>query len=152
MLSSRFCRMSLAALAATGSIGAAAFLGAAGPASASSALVKSIKCSHLTGNIATTAKLTVCTGNTGGASKAMTVTTLEAGGPINWKNGKSTTIAAPTLTTGTKCPAGDTDEIAKAKVTADTTKSVTVGSTSTIEACVDSSGNLSLAPGTVAKI
>jgi hypothetical protein len=69
-----------------------------------------------------------------------------------WVNGLKTKLGAPTLSTGTLCPAGDTDEIAKGKVLADTTHHATVGEGYKIEACVDASGNISLAPGTKAKI
>jgi hypothetical protein len=67
-------------------------------------------------------------------------------------NGKTTTIGAPTLSTGTNCPAGDTDEVAKSTVTADTTGSVTVGSKTKVEVCITGSGSISLPAGKKAKI
>lgn len=152
MFRSRLCRMSLAAAAATASIGAAAVTAAAGSASASSAAALSVKCTTLTGNSGTTVMLSGCSGNTGGASKALPITALVSGGTIKWKNLKTTKVGAPAITPGTLCPAGDTDDIAKSKILADTTHSVTVGSTTNIEVCIDGSGNLSLAPGTKAKI
>jgi hypothetical protein len=72
---------------------------------------------------------------------------------IKWVNGLKTKISASTLATGTLCPAGSAaDEVVTGKVLADTTHHATVGSGYKFEVCLDSSNNLSLAPGTKAKI
>ncbi len=150
MMGSRIVRFTTAGLVLAIPLGLV--VGLSGPASATQPAVLSVKCTGLTGNTSTTVTLTGCSGNTGGSSTALSVATLTTGGPITWTNGKKTTIAAPVHLSGTNCPTGTTDIIAKAKVTADTTHSVTVGSKAKIEVCVDSSGNLSLPPGKKAKI
>ncbi len=83
---------------------------------------------------------------------ALPVATLATGGTITWVNGKKTKISAPVLSSGTNCPLGDTDAVAKGTVKNDTTGSATVGSQYKIEVCVDGSGNVSLPPGKKAKI
>jgi hypothetical protein len=117
--------------------------------SAGAAKTKTITCTKLKGNASTTVQASGCNGNTGTKSKKMSPTLLAGGGVVKWANGKTTTIAAPTLSTGTLCPAGDTDVIATGTVTADTTLSAKpIPGTYFIEACIDGSGNISLAPGT----
>jgi hypothetical protein len=150
MLSSRIARLSFsAAVALALPIGGAVAL-SAGPAGA--AKNKAIVCTKLSGT-ESAAKLKKCSGNTGTKSKSINGSTLLGGGPINWKNGKSTTISAPVLGTGTKCPAGTSDDVTiSGTVTADTTGSATVGGPYSAEICVASSGALSLAPGTSASI
>lgn len=137
--------LGVAVLAAAGSIGAfASTSGAAKPAT-----TKTITCSKLSGNATTTAQAKGCTGNTGGKSKKISPSTLLAGGTINWANGKTTTIGAPTLGTGSLCPSGDTDATISGAVTADTTKSAKpIPGVYSGEVCVSSTGALSLAPGT----
>jgi hypothetical protein len=152
MFRSRLSRTTIAAVAAASAIGGFAAIGSAGAASAAPGAALSVKCTSITGNSSTTVQLLGCSGNTGGSSKALLVSTLASGGVIKWHNRLKTTIGTPTLGTGILCPAGDTDVTSTAKVTADTTHSVTVGSTSKIEVCVDGSGNITLAPGTKAKI
>ncbi len=127
-------------------------LSLSGPASASQPQVLKIKCTGLTGNTSSTVMLTGCNGNTGGSSMPLPVATLAGGGAITWTNGQSTTISTPAISAGTHCPVGDTDVVAKAKVTADTTGSATVGGKAKIEVCIDSAGNVSLPPGKKAKI
>jgi len=113
----------------------------------------SIKCTNLSGNESSTATLSGCTGNTGGSSMPIAVTTLTSGGTITWSNGKATTVGAPTSGSGTLCPTGSAeDDVLKGTVTADTTGSVTVPSKYNIELCIDPSGNFSLPPGKKAKI
>ncbi len=150
MLRSHMFRMSVAAVAATASLGAVAVTGMASSASASTGL--KVKCTTLTGNDTSTATLTGCNGNTGGATMPIAITSLITGGTITWANSLTTTIGAPTITTGILCPVGDSDDVAKGTVTADTTGSVTVGGKYKIEICIDGSGNLSLPPGKKAKI
>jgi hypothetical protein len=150
MLRSRLYWLSVAALAAGISLEAVVVL--AGPQGVASATTSSIQCKTLIGNTQKTVTLKGCSGNTGKASKPMPVSSLLGGGKAKWMNKKTTTIAAPNLSGGALCPAGDADAVATGIVTADTTKSVTIGSAYTLEVCVDPSGNVSLAPGTKAVI
>jgi hypothetical protein len=126
------------------------------PLGSASAALPSIKCGKLTGTISTTVTLSKCSGNTGGASKAMPAASLASGGTINWVNGKSTTVTLKVSTTEhdttetLTCPAGTTEYEAKGKVTADTTGSAPVGGVAKAEVCADSTGNLSLEPGSKA--
>jgi hypothetical protein len=142
--------MSIAAMAATASMGAMGAVGLAGPASAATL---SIKCKALSGNDTSTTTLSLCSGNTGGSSKPLPAATLAAGGVIKWVNGLKTKLSAPTLTAGSLCPAGTSiDDVATGTVLSDTTHSVTLHSAYKLEVCVDGSGNVTLAPGTKAKI
>jgi hypothetical protein len=132
----------IAALVSGGTIGALA-------PSAGAAKTKTIKCTKLSGNASTKVQASGCNGNTGTKSKKMAATVLAGGGTIKWANGKTTTIAAPTLATGSLCPAGDTDVVASGAVTADTTGSAKpIPGVFSVEVCLDGSGNISLAPGT----
>lgn len=145
MFKSRIVRM-----VASGALAGASVLVFAGP---SSAAVTGIACSSMTGNIAKTVTLKKCTGNTGGASKALPAAALASGGKVTWKNGKSTTV---TLTVkngpGTKCAVGDTEYDASGKVTADTTGSAKVGGKVLAKVCVNGAGAVTLVPGTKATI
>ncbi len=117
----------------------------AGPAGAAT---KTITCTKAKGNIGTKMKFSGCSGNTGGGSKGFTAATLEGGGTIKWKSGKTTTFSAPTLGTGTNCAVGDTDITATGAVTGDTTGSAKpIPGTYSGEVCVDGSGNISLPAG-----
>lgn len=145
MFHSRLVRL-LAIAAVAGSASVATF---AGPASA---VLPSIKCAALTGNITTTVKLSKCTGNTGKASKPIPATQLTTGGKITWVNGKTTTVTLSVKQQGTACPAGSTEYQATGKVTADTTGSAAVGGKAKANACVDAAGKVTLAPGTKAII
>ncbi len=135
----------IAVLASAGSLGAfASSSGAASPAT-----TKTITCSKLTGNANTKVQAKNCTGNTGTKSKKLSPTTLASGGPINWANGKTTTIGQPTLGNGSLCATGDIDFTLSGAVTADNTKSAKpIPGVYAGEVCVDSAGNVSLAPGT----
>jgi hypothetical protein len=130
-------------------------LATVGTATSASALDPTgIRCKVLTGNIATTVTLKKCNGNTGGASQAMTATSLATGGTINWVNGKSTTVKL-TVAEGdsTTCPVNNTRYNAKGKVTADTTGSTTVGAKVKAAVCVDNgTGAIMLVPDTKAVI
>jgi len=152
MLRSRIARFATAGLVIATPL--SLVIGLSGPASASQpAVVLSIKCSGLSGNISSTVTLSGCNHNSGGGSQPLNAAALATGGTITWLNGKTTKIGAPALSTGTLCPAGTaTDEVAKSTVTADTTHSVTVGSKTKVEVCIDSSGNITLPPGKKAKI
>jgi hypothetical protein len=132
----------IAALVSGGIIGALA-------PSAGAAGTKTIKCTKLTGNVSTKVQASGCNGNTGTKSKKMAATVLAGGGTIKWANGKTTTIGAPSLATGSLCPAGDTDVVATGSVTADTTGSAKpIPGVFNAEVCVSSTGAISLAPGT----
>ena len=116
---------------------------------------KGITCSKGTGSgkvakLSATIDLSSCTGTTGGKG---TTTGKEGAttGTIKWGNGKSTSLTE-TQGTGTNCPstAAD-DELITGTVTADTTKSTTVGAAVSAEFCVNVKGSkftLALAPGT----
>jgi hypothetical protein len=134
----------IAALVSGGTIGAAM------APSAGAAKTKTIKCTKLKGT-ETSGKVQAsgCNGNTGTKSKKIAFATLIGGGAIKWANGKTTTIGAPTLSTGSLCPSPDTDVLASGTVTADTTGSAKpIPGVFSAEVCVDSSGNITLAPGT----
>ena len=145
MFHSKLVRL-LAIATVAGSASVATFAGSA------SAAVPSIKCASLTGNIATTVKLSKCKGNTGKASQPIPATQLATGGKITWVNGKTTTVTLSVKQQGTACAAGSTEYQATGKVTADTTGSATVGGKVKALACVDAAGNVTLAPGTKASI
>jgi hypothetical protein len=141
VLHSKSIRLTIAALAASASIGAVAFVAAG---SASAAL--SIKCSALSGSAAAGGTITLsgCTGNTGGASQPTPTATLQNGGTITWVNNLTTTVSKPTAsqtetdTTETKvCPAGTTEFESKGKVVSDTTGSAPAGGVTKAEACVN---------------
>jgi hypothetical protein len=142
MLRSKMTRL-LGIAALTGSVGVGSVLIASGPAWAKAE--KSITCKNLSGNIGSTIVASNCNGNTGGSSEPLNATTLAAGGTIDWVNGKTTTIAAPTLKTiknNAKCPSPDTAESFTAKVTGDTTGLTKLG-TAKGAVCIDGSGNIS---------
>ena len=134
----------------------------AGPAGAAKA-PKGITCSGGTGSgkvakLSATINFTGCTpstktggtGTTKGAEGASSAT-------VTWKNGKTTTFTE-TMGSGTACPTTDAaDELITGNVTADTTKSTTVGAAVSAEFCVtlNSAGTnfkLAMAPGTKFKI
>jgi hypothetical protein len=125
-------------------------LAAVGTATPAGALPTGIKCRVLTGNIATTVTLKKCSGNTGGASQAMTATSLATGGQIKWVNGKTTDVSLKVVQgDSTTCPTNNTRYDAKGKVTADTTGSTTVGAKVKASVCVDNTtGAIALVPGT----
>jgi hypothetical protein len=127
----------------------------AGPAGAAKA--KGITCTGGTGSgkvakLSATINFTGCTGNTGGKG---TTTGSEGAtsGTIKWGNAKTTSLSE-TTGTGTNCPSTDADdELITGNVTADNTKSTTVGAAVSGEFCVtlNSAGTkfkLKLAPGT----
>jgi hypothetical protein len=148
MFHSKLVRM-LAVGALAGSAAVASVPMAASPASG----VLAIKCKVLTGNISSSVKLKRCSGNTGGASKAIPAAQLASGGKIPWVNGKSTTVTLTAKQQGTACPTGSSEYVATGKVTADTTGSATVGSAVHAKACLNNAtGAISLVPGTVAVI
>ena len=130
----------------------------AGPAGAAKA-PKGIKCTGGTGSgkvakLSATINLTGCTPTTKTGGTGTTKGTEGAPtGTVNWKNGKSTTFTE-NMGTGTNCPSTDADdELITGNVTADTTKSTTVGAAVSAEFCVtlNSAGTkfkLTMAPGT----
>jgi hypothetical protein len=133
----------IAALVSGGTVGAAL------APSAGAAKTKTIKCTKLKGTVTGNIQASGCNGNTGTKSKKMASSVLASGGTVKWANGKTTTIGAPSLATGSLCPAGDTDEIASGAVTADTTGSAKpIPGVYNAEVCIDSAGNITLAPGT----
>jgi hypothetical protein len=157
MLNSRIGRMS--AVAVAGLVSVAGVVTFALPAQAA---FVGIKCKTLTGNTANTVTLSNCSGNTGGASTALSIAALGAGGTITWVNGKTTTLGTPTLsgeTDGSKdalhgsCPATASEEEAKGAVTADTTGSAPVPGVYKLEVCVNgTTGAITNEKGSAVKI
>jgi hypothetical protein len=145
MLHSRFFRLSVAALAATASLGTLAVTGLASPAYAGT----KIKCTTITGNGVSTIVLSGCNGNTGGSSLPLTAATLLSGGKLTWVNGKYTKVKT-TAVEGPlgACAAGDTEYNATGTVKADTTGSAPVGGAVKASVCVDANLNISEEPGT----
>jgi hypothetical protein len=145
MFKSRFTR-----ILASGALAGAGVVAFAVP---SGAAATGIACKSMTGNIAGNVTLKKCTGNTGGASKALPATALAQGGTITWKNNKTTTVKLTVKQgPGTKCALGDTEYDASGKVTKDTTKSVAKGAKTVAKVCVTPAGAISLLPGTQATI
>jgi hypothetical protein len=133
----------------------AATLGFAGYSSASSPAHTSypVKCISLTGTIGETGTISGCTESiTGGSGTFSTADTSPA--TITWENGETTTVTFNNKRSGTLCQAahmGTTYKIT-GTVTADTTGSITVGSTIKGAVCLHSKTTLSLAPKTTLKI
>jgi hypothetical protein len=109
---------------------------AAGPAAA---VAKGITCSKLSGSANTSTgavktKLSGCNGNTGGSGKTKG-TTSDTSETIKWVNGKSTT-GTETATAGSGCTQpGAVTEVISGNVTADNTKSTTVGAPLSATVC-----------------
>jgi hypothetical protein len=131
---------------------------------AGAAKPKGITCTKITGKVDGTtfsAKINfkTCTGTTGASGKS-TAAQTDPTTTINWANGKSTTFTNVENADGTKCKASATllaDETLSGAVTADTTKSTTVGAAVTGEFCVTenaTTGKIKLtgAPGVPFKI
>jgi hypothetical protein len=134
----------------------------AGPAGA--AKPKGITCTKITGKVnGTTASAKInfatCTGTTG-TKGTSTAAQTDPTTTIKWANGKTTTFTNVESTGGTKCKPSATllaDELLNGAVTADTTKSTTVGASVTGEFCVTSNAagtkiKLTGAPGVPFKI
>ena len=147
MLRSRTARVvTAAAIFAAATLGAVAF---AGPASA----VTEIKCTKVSGT-AVTARLSHCSGNTGGGSGPLLFPLQSGPGTVTWLNGLSTSTIETISPTerdpdarGT-CPAGTREFEDKGQVTADTTGSAPVGGIVKGEACYNATtGALTLEPG-----
>jgi hypothetical protein len=123
------------------------------------AAVGTIKCTKLTGTIASGITLSGCNGNTGGASQLIPATNLVGGGTITWVNGQTTTVTL-NATAGESdsdlrgtCSATTTEYEATGTVTADTTGSAIVGGKAKAEACLNTTtGKLTLEPGTALKL
>jgi len=114
------------------------------PASAKTKPETKITCKTLSGTIASIVA-GGCNGNTGGSSEPISGTALASGGTITWVNGKTTTIAAPTLNTVKNSKCKGTAETFSATVTHDTTGLTSLG-TATGEVCVASSSITALKP------
>jgi hypothetical protein len=155
--------LAVAALVASGVMGAVAF---GGPADA---LTLKIVCKSISRPAGfPTWGLGSCNGTTGGQGAFDFSPFAPPGGTITifWrKNTRSTKVKFATCSGegclpgvdktpdgSSTCPAGSTEFEAKGKVTADNTGSATVGGVAKAEVCVDSSGGVSLEPGTKFKI
>ena len=118
------------------------------PAWAKTKAEKSITCKKFSGTISGTVTASGCNGNTGGGSQTIAATALATGGTVQWSNGKTTTIGAPTLgsVTNKKCKAtGDSAESVSAPVMADTTGLTTLG-TLTTQVCISGTSISALKP------
>jgi hypothetical protein len=114
---------------------------------------KSIPCTTVTGTITGTVTISGCKVPLTLKKKYVSLSgqssQLASGGTLTWAPVGTTTIfGAPTLGTGTLCPAGDTDETASGIVTGGTAKVTGKGQKYKGEFCIDGSGNITLAPGT----
>ena len=148
MFHRRFTRIGIAAAAVSMSV-----VGVSGAFATPAWAFTGIKCSTLTGNIASTVTLSGCTGNTGGASTPLLATSLASGGTITWTNSQTTTVTLSVSSpAGGTCPPKTTLEQAKGTTTADTTGSAPVGGKVKVLVCLTKTGGLSLEPGHVAKI
>jgi hypothetical protein len=129
-----------------------AALVATGPAFA--VVKKSIPCTTVTGTLTGSVTITGCKvpltlKKKYVSASAPNSSALATGGTLTWSPAGTTTIlGAPTTSTGTLCPAGDTDVIAKGVVTGGTAKVTGKGQKYGGEFCIDASGNVSVAPGT----
>jgi hypothetical protein len=126
---------------------AAATLAFAGVSSAASPkLSYPVKCSHLTGTVGATGKISGCNGNTGGSGSFPAVPSSSA--TVTWANGKTTKASfnyATVSSSAQTCPSSDSEYKITGTVSADTTGSIPVGSG--LKGFVCLSGNsLSLAP------
>jgi hypothetical protein len=134
-------------LVAVGALASSAALAFA-PSGVAGAAV-GIKCTKMSGSAAKSVKLSGCSGNTGGASKAIPGSSLATGGTIKWVNGKKTSVTFTVKTKGTACKAGWTEYQAKGTVTKDNTGSAPVGSVAKGSVCVNNTTlKVSLVPGT----
>ena len=147
MLRSRVLR-TLGAVTITGAMLIGAF---SASASADSPNIPKIKCfAFSAGSTVTSFQLTACTGNTGGASMVQAGNFLTLN-PLNlvWSNSLTTDVHWSSITTGgTSCPTGTFEYKFVGTVTADTTGSAPVGGHAHGKACVNSTGVLTVAPGT----
>jgi hypothetical protein len=109
------------------------------------AVAKGITCSKVSGkadvnNNTSKISLSGCNGNTGTKGTSKGQAAVGTTGTVKWANAKSTSFTE-TVATGTTCPVTSTliaDEVLSGSVTADTTKSTTVGAAVTAEVCVNS--------------
>jgi len=141
-------RVILAAAALT--IPISAFAATATMGGAASTKVVKIKCTTITGTIASIVVSGCTGGNTGGSSMPTPGTALALGGTITWVSGSTTTIGAPTLTPvvpAKKCPGyvknaatEPTAEKFSATVTGDTGDGLAIPGLSTGGVCIGLTG------------
>lgn len=136
-------------------------VGLAGPASASVVNAKQpgVTCTKIKANITgTTAKLKSCSDlpNTGGSGKTTIAALATGSGTITWKGTGTTTLDNGTFTQVTStCPNSETEYEITLDVTGGTgkaAKSIPAGWTMQAFVCIDSSGNVTLLPGTTLNI
>jgi hypothetical protein len=123
------------------------------PAGASSSLT----CKKVSGSITGTTTISKCSVPKADKktykSASGNSTVLAGGGNITWKSsGATTSISAPTISSGTKCPAADSDVIATGSVTGGTATVTNAGDTFSGEFCITSKGKISVAKGTVVQL
>ncbi len=118
-------------------------------------------CSSLSGNVSGgSGSLGGCTdtANTGGSGTFPIAAFTSGSGTITWATGGTTNVSvtAKAVTKDEKdphgtCAAGDTEFAVKGKITGSTGLGSSVKGKIKGEVCLDSSGNLSVEPGTVLK-
>lgn len=118
-----------------------------------SAATPHIKCSKLTGFPLHGVDFLKCSGNTGESAMTVEYGFLATGGTITWANGETTTVSISLKQRGTDCARSQYQYWHTITITADTTGSTSIGSTSRSSTCVDrDSGSVKLVPGTKLKI
>ncbi len=144
-------RIMIGAIAGSAALVPLAGMTALASSPAGAAKPKGITCTALSGKVSSTGtakiKVTGCNGNTGGSGKSKGSATASSG-TITWANGKSTT-STESYASGSGCPGSDVTEVISGNVTADNTKSTSVGAALSATVCYNSStSKLSLLPGT----
>jgi hypothetical protein len=119
--------------------------------SPASAATSSVSCKKLTGNIASTVTISKCKPKSKtNKSASAPATSLASGGTITWaSSGQTTTVTLSVNQSGTACPKGDSEYIVTGSVTGGTSTYTHSGDAVNGEACLTSSGNLSLVKKTV---
>jgi hypothetical protein len=122
---------------------------------ASAAGVSTVKCGTLTGTATGTVTISHCspTNSKYVSASAPTASLASGSGTITWSPSGKTTTFTDTFsqaTTNRCASSGGTEYDAKGKVTGGTAAYTKVGDKVKAAVCLDSSGNLSLVPGTKA--
>jgi hypothetical protein len=114
-----------------------------------------VKCAALAGEQAAQSAFERCTpAKTKFVTASVSTADLTSGvATLTWSpSGKTTTISVHYVS-GNSCPAGDSEEVAKGKVTASKAKYTKVGDKVKFDFCIDPiGGDVTLAPGTVAAL
>jgi hypothetical protein len=135
-----------------------AAVGLAGTAGA--AATSSVTCTGLTGTITSTVTVSKCkpSGGKGYKSATGSAASLASGGKLTWKSSKATTTVGDTkasTVSPNECGAAGTEYAFTGKVTAASTKGTGIpkkGDAVKADACVSSTGAITLLPGTKMKL